>query len=221
MALPRPSEGWMNRIRVTKDNWREAMAAAVDVLRRGGLVAFPTDTVYGVGADALREDAVDKLFTAKIRPRDKAIPVLLSKVSDLRRVARLIPPAAWRLAGAFWPGGLTLVLYKLAAVPDAVTAGGPSVAVRIPDHQLVTDLIEALGAPLAVTSANLSGQPSAVTADEVEAALCDSIDLLLDGGRSPGGVASTVVDLTQSPPRILRPGPITEQDLAPLWHDRV
>lgn len=204
------------RIRVTPDNWDEALTTAAQALRAGGLVAFPTDTVYGVGALVFHEQAVDRLYLAKIRDRTKAIPVLLSNVRDLHRIARRVPPAAWRLVDAFWPGALSLVLEKSALVPDVVTAGGPTVAVRVPDHPLALALIERAGAPLATTSANLSGQPSAVTADAVEETLGDAVDLILDGGPCLGGVASTVLDLTVSPPRIVRPGPIGWEDLAPL-----
>jgi len=204
------------RILVTPENLDEALEQAARILRDGGLVAFPTDTVYGVGALVFMERAVERLFAAKIRDRSKAIPVLLSGVRDLNRIARHVPPVAWQLAGAFWPGALSLVLEKSARVPDVVTAGGPTVAVRVPDHPLALALIERAGSPLATTSANLSGQPSAVTADEVEASLGDAVDLILDGGPCPGGVASTVLDLTVQPPRIVRPGPIRWEDLAPL-----
>ncbi|MBC7258464.1 MAG: threonylcarbamoyl-AMP synthase [Chloroflexi bacterium] len=204
------------RILATPENLDEALEQAARILRDGGLVAFPTDTVYGVGALVFMEQAVERLFAAKIRDRAKAIPVLLSGVRDLNRIARHVPPAAWQLAGAFWPGALSLVLEKSALVPDVVTAGGPTVAVRVPDHPLALALIERAGSPLATTSANLSGQPSAVTADEVEASIGDAVDLILDGGPCPGGVASTVLDLTVQPPRIVRPGPIRWEDLAPL-----
>jgi len=204
------------RIVVTPENTQEALAKAAKVLREGGIVAFPTDTVYGVGALVFFEDAVEKLFQAKIRDRGRAIPVLLGQVRELNRVARNIPPGAWQLAGAFWPGALSMVLEKSLLVPDVVTGGGPTVAVRIPDHRLALKLIERAGAPLATTSANISGQPSPVTADEVEASLGDAIDLLLDGGSCPGGTASTVIDLTVSPPKIVRPGPIRWKDMEPL-----
>ncbi len=189
---------------------------AARILREGGLVAFPTDTVYGVGALVFHQQAVDRLYIAKVRDREKAIPVLVANVRDLNRIAKHVPPAAWQLAGAFWPGALSMVLERSALVPDAVTAGGPTVAVRVPDHPVALALIERVGAPLATTSANLSGQPSAVTADEVEASLGDAIDLILDGGPCPGGVASTVIDLSVTPPRIVRQGPIRWEDLAPL-----
>ena len=188
-----------------------AIRRAIQVLKGGGLVAFPTDTVYGVGAHAFMPEAVEKLYTAKIRPRDKAIPILLAKVEDLALVAEEIPEVAWELMERFWPGGLTLVLPKKAAVPDMVTAGQPNVAVRVPDHPVPRALIEGLGAPLAATSANLSGHPSPVTAEEVRAELGGRIELVLDGGRCPGGIPSTVLDLTADPPAILRQGAVAAE----------
>jgi L-threonylcarbamoyladenylate synthase len=183
------------------------------VLNAGGLVAFPTDTVYGVGAHALNAGAVARLFTAKDRPRHMAIPVLLAAAADLPRVARAISPIARRLAEVFWPGPLTLVLLKKPDLPAALTAGGDTVAVRVPDHAATQNLIAALGAPLAATSANRSGAPSPVTAREVVAQLGGRIDLILDGGPCPGGVPSTLLDLTTDPPRVLRPGPLSEETL--------
>jgi L-threonylcarbamoyladenylate synthase len=183
------------------------------MLLAGELVAFPTDTVYGVGAHGLRVQAVERLYRAKARPASKPIALLLARADDVQAVARDIPDAAWLLARRFWPGGLTLVVPKREVVPAVVTAGGPSVAVRMPDHPVTQALIVALGAPLAATSANLSGHPDAVTADEVLCELGDRVALILDGGRCPGGVPSTVVDLTVSPPAILRRGAIPEQDI--------
>ncbi|MFZ1238147.1 MAG: L-threonylcarbamoyladenylate synthase [Anaerolineae bacterium] len=191
----------------------DAIAQAVAVLTAGGLVAFPTDTVYGVGAHALLPDAVKRLFAAKVRPEGKAIPLLLGEAADLERVSCDVPALAWRLIAALWPGALTLVVPRGPLLPDIVTAGGPSVAVRLPDHALPRTLAQRLGAPLAATSANLSGQAAAITADAVLAQLDGRIELLLDGGPCAGGVASTVVDLTVQPPAILRPGAL---DLARL-----
>lgn len=190
-----------------------ALAQAAAVLRAGGLVAFPTDTVYGVGAHALLPDAVARLYTAKVRPEGKAIPLLLADAADIERVSRDLPPLASRLIAAFWPGALTLVVPRSAWLPDIVTAGGPTVAVRLPDHPAPRALARALGAPLAATSANLSGQAEATTAAEVLAQLDGRIELLLDGGVCAGGVASTVLDLTVHPPAILRAGAL---DLAQL-----
>lgn len=190
-----------------------SLLKAAEFLRSGELVAFPTDTVYGVGAICWDEAAVARLYTAKLRSLDKAIPILLADATDLALVARELPPLAVKLGEAFWPGALTLVVGKGPRVPAEVTAGGDTVAVRIPDHELTRALIRLAGAPLATTSANLSGEPAPVTAGEVAAQLAGRVAMILDGGRCPGGAASTVVDVTGPAPRILRPGPITEADL--------
>lgn len=189
------------------------LTRAAELLRGGELVAFPTDTVYGVGAICWNEAAVAKLYTAKLRSLDKAIPILLADVSDLALVARDLPDMAVKLGNAFWPGALTLVVPKAERVPPEVTSGGDTVAVRIPNHDLTRALIRLAGAPLATTSANLSGGPSPVTAQEVAAQLAGRIPLIIDGGPCPGGAASTVVDVTGPAPRILRPGPIAEADI--------
>jgi L-threonylcarbamoyladenylate synthase len=190
----------------------ESMAEAVRILSAGDLVAFPTDTVYGVGAHAFQPQAVERIYAAKIRPRDKAIPLLLATPDDLSLVAESVPPAAHLLAERFWPGGLTLVLCKRAIVSAAVSLG-PTVAVRAPDHPVTQALIVALGAPLAATSANLAGNASPVTAQEVVGELAGRIELVLDGGPCPGGIPSTVLDLTTDPPTILRSGAIAEEDI--------
>jgi L-threonylcarbamoyladenylate synthase len=192
---------------------KEAMGVAVRTLADGGLVAFPTDTVYGVGTHAFQPDAVERIYVAKTRPRDKAIPILLARADDLSLVGERVSEAAWPLAERFWPGGLTLVLPRKANIPDVVSAGGPTVAVRVPDHPVPLALMAALGAPLAATSANLSGHPSPVTAQEVQAELRGRIELILDGGRCPGGIPSTVLDLTTDPPTILRAGAIAVEEI--------
>jgi L-threonylcarbamoyladenylate synthase len=189
------------------------IARAATLLRAGELVAFPTDTVYGVGAIAWDREAVGKLYIAKLRALAKAIPILLADPGDLDQVAREVSPTARRLAERFWPGPLTIVVYRSPQVPDEVTSGGDSVAVRVPDHSLARALIRAAGAPLATTSANLSGGPSPVTAHEVSAQLAGRVAMILDGGCCPGGVASTVVDLTGSSPLVLRAGPISLEEI--------
>jgi L-threonylcarbamoyladenylate synthase len=188
-------------------------ALATAMLLQGHLVAFPTDTVYGLGAHAFQAEAVGKLYAVKERPAHLPIPLLLPDAEAMRLVCASVPTLAWELAQRFWPGGLSLVLPRSVAVPDVVTAGGASVAVRVPDHPLVRELCLSLGAPLAATSANVHGQPAPVTADAVEKALAGRI-LLLDGGPCPGGIASTVLDLGVSPPVILRRGPVTAGELA-------
>jgi len=191
-----------------------ALRCAVAALERGQAIAFPTDTVYGIGAHAFMPEAVARLYTVKGRPREMPIPLLLPDISAIDWVCVDVPALAWQLAERFWPGGLSLVLNRAPVVPDIVTAGGLTVAVRVPDHDLVRDLCRALVAPLAATSANPHGLAAPVTAAEVGAALAGRIPLILDGGRCPGGVASTVLDLTVSPPAILRAGPITADELA-------
>jgi L-threonylcarbamoyladenylate synthase len=183
-----------------------ALRHAADVLRHHGIVAFPTDTVYGVGALAFKAEAVQRLYVVKGRATDKAIAVLVARNSELSRVAKDLTPAARRLAQKYWPGPLTLVVPKHPALPDAVSAL-PTVGVRLPDHPVARKLLELAG-PLAVTSANRSGEPNALSAEDVLAQLSGRIDLLLDGGRAPGGVPSTVVDCAGAVPVILRSGPI-------------
>ncbi len=190
-----------------------SLAQAVEILRAGGVVAFPTDTVYGLGACAWDAAAVAQLYVAKGRAESKAIPILLASADALGEVADQVPPLAWALAARFWPGPLTLVVPRQARVPDVVTGGGNTVAVRVPNHPVALQLIKALGEPLAATSANLSGAPSPVSADDVLSQLRGRIPLILDGGPCPGGLASTVLDLTREPPVILRRGPVSREDL--------
>ncbi|HSR20433.1 MAG TPA: L-threonylcarbamoyladenylate synthase, partial [Anaerolineales bacterium] len=168
------------------------------------------DTVYGLGADAFNQAAVLRIYAAKGRPSNKAIAVLLPSAADLDQVAGLISPEALRLAEKFWPGPLTLVVPKNPRVPDVVA--GATVGVRVPDHAVALALLN-LSGPLAVTSANLSGDVSPVTAGEVLQQLDGRLELILDGGSSPGGLASTVVDCTQSELVVLRPGPLSREDL--------
>jgi L-threonylcarbamoyladenylate synthase len=184
---------------------------ALQLLRAGGLVAFPTDTVYGVGALAFDTDAVKRLYWAKKRSANKAIPILLGSVSGLPQVAENAPAMALTLANRFWPGPLTLVVRKAPNVPTSVTRGA-TVGVRVPDHVVALTLLQAAG-PLAVSSANVSGQAPAQTAAEVVQQLESKVDLVIDGDAAPGGVASTVVDCTGAAPRILRHGPITSDDI--------
>ncbi|MEW6232836.1 MAG: L-threonylcarbamoyladenylate synthase [Chloroflexota bacterium] len=185
----------------------------VACLRTGGLVVFPTDTVYGVGVHGFLPDAVERLYSAKIRPRRKAIPLLLAEAQDLELIAQDIPDAAWKLIRRFWPGGLTLVLRARESVPTVVRAGGNTVAARVPDYPLVRELIRALGAPVAATSANLSGRRSPRTAQEAMEELGDRVDLYIDGGECPGGIESTVIDMTGRVPVVLRHGAIPEETL--------
>jgi len=188
-----------------------AILRAAEVLQAGGLAAFPTDTVYGVGALAFQAPAVEKLYDIKGRSKEKAIPVLIAHPGDLSRVAGELAPFAQRLAEKFWPGPLTLVVPKQAALPEAVSATS-TVGVRVPDQPFTQKLLELTG-PLAVTSANLSGAPDALTAAEVLAQLSGRVELVLDGRRVPGGRPSTVVDCSGATPKILREGPISAAEI--------
>ncbi len=192
-----------------------ALQRAIEVLEAGGLVAFPTDTVYGLAARPWDTAAVARLYEAKRRPTDRAIPLLLSDAGQLERVAVVTPQLQHQLnllTRHFWPGGLTLVLPKSELVPRIVSQG-PTVAVRVPDLPLALALIKGVHGVLAVTSANISGQPSPLTAQEVEEQLAGRIDLILDGGPVHGGVPSTILDCTVSPPVMLRRGAIAEEAL--------
>ena len=190
-----------------------ALKRAVQLLKAGGLVAFPTDTVYGLGASAWLPQAVERIYEVKGRPFSKAIPLLLEGAHSLSQVARDIPPQAWLLTKRFWPGALTLVLYRQPTVPDIVARGGPTVAVRVPDHAFALKLLRALEGPLATTSANLTGRPDPRAAQDVADYLYGRIDLILDGGPCPGGIPSTVIDLTETPPVVVRLGAISRAEL--------
>jgi len=185
----------------------------ISILKRGGIVAFPTDTVYGLGACANLHQAVERVYQVKERPRNMALPLLLAHTSQISEVAEPVPPIAWRLAHSFLPGALTIVLHKSNSVPDIITGGGITIAVRIPAHPIPVALAEGLGAPIVGTSANLSGKPSALTADEVYSQFDDKIDLVIDGGRCPGGRESTIVDVTGETPVVLREGAISSEEL--------
>ena len=188
-----------------------AIHRALAILRAGGLVAFPTDTVYGLGAQAFNQTAVESIYLAKDRPLEKAIPILIADVVDLDKVADAVPALALRLAVRFWPGPLTLVVPKHASLPAAVSATS-TVGVRIPDHGAARALLRAAG-PMAVSSANLSGQDNPRTVGEVIRQLNGSIPLVLAGGETRGGIPSTVVDVTGAEPVILREGPITFEQI--------
>lgn len=199
--------------RVVPASTPENIQLAAEILQSGGLVAFPTDTVYGVAAHSLLPRAIERLYKVKQRPYTKAIALLLSDAGDVPRVARQVPESAWRLVEHFWPGPLTLIVPCSNDLPAILTANSDSVAVRMPDHPVALWVIAAAGAPLATTSANLSGGSDPITAGDVLRDLGGRIELILDGGACPGGVPSTVLDLTTTPPVIRREGPIDRNTL--------
>jgi L-threonylcarbamoyladenylate synthase len=205
---------------VADDGQPDAVARAADALRRGRLVVFPTETVYGVGAHALDSAAVAKVFAAKGRPPDNPLIVHVADAVSARALVRTWPEPAQRLADAFWPGPLTLVLPRAASVPDVTTGGLDSVAVRVPDHALAQALLRAAKVPVAAPSANRSGRPSPTRIEDARADLGDAVDVYLDGGPCRIGVESTVIALLDGPPRLLRPGGLArgtiERILGPL-----
>ncbi len=195
------------------DQDEKTAQAAARILRDGGLVALPTETVYGLGANGLEEAAVAKIFLAKGRPQDNPLILHVADASQLDSICRDIPESARRLAERFWPGPLTMVLPAKDCVPKCTTAGLPTVAVRCPDHGLTRRIIRLAGVPIAAPSANLSGKPSTTTAQHVLHDHDGKIDAIVDGGSCRVGVESTIVDLTEDPPRLLRPGGITPEQL--------
>lgn len=190
-----------------------AIEEAARLLKSGHLIAFPTDTLYGVGADILNAQAIQQLYVAKGRSLKKGIPVLLSDIGKLEDIVRQTPDFALSLAQKFWPGPLTLILPKQDHIPGIISPDD-NVAVRVPDNDVARKFIRAAGGMVVTSSANRSGEPPALNAQEALAALGDSIAAVLDGGRVVLGVASTIVDCTISPPRILREGPLSTKDLS-------
>ncbi len=184
---------------------------ALEIIQDGGLIAFPTDTVYGIGVSAFNEGAIDKIYQVKGRSKLKAIPILISEAKLLGQVTSSINPTISQIVKYFWPGALTLILQIHPELPGNLSSGN-TIGVRVPDHDLVRELLRMTG-PLAATSANLSGEASALTAEEVQMQLGKRIDLILDAGKVPGGIASTVLDCSGDEFRILREGPISWEEL--------
>jgi L-threonylcarbamoyladenylate synthase len=197
------------RTEILRASHPSAITHAVDVLQHGGLVAFPTDTVYGLAAIPFKSECVEGLFSAKGRNSSRAIAILIGDYPDLNRIVRYFDERSLKLAQRFWPGPLTLVVPKLAGLP-AELSQDETIGVRMPDHPVALALLRNIG-PLAVTSANLSGKPTVTTAEEVFNQLNGRVHLILNGGRSAGGVPSTVVNCILTPPVILRQGPVTRE----------
>ena len=186
---------------------------AAAILREGGLVGIPTETVYGLGANGLNQQAVKNIFAAKGRPQDNPLILHIPDVSWLERYCKDIPLTAYKLAEAYWPGPMTMILYHKELVPDAVTAGLDTVGMRCPAHKLCRDIIAAAGVPVAAPSGNTSGRPSPTTAQHMLEDMDGKIEAIVDGGPCAVGVESTIIDLTCNPPRLLRPGGITLEQL--------
>lgn len=203
------------RAAIRRTHEKTAFDQAIALLRQGEVIALPTDTIYGVACDSANPAAIARLYEVKERAREKAIPLLLSGERQLIDATENLPDAAWDLTQQYWPGPLTIILEAAAHLPPILTANGDTVAVRLPDHRVVRVLCAMLGRPLAVSSANLSNHAECCTAEEVMQQIGTRIPLILDGGKTPGGQASTIIDFTTTPPRLLREGPITRKMLSP------
>ncbi len=195
----------------------QAIDTACSILRNDGLVIFPTDTIYGVAANAFSRNGIKKIYLAKERPTDKALPILIGDLDQLGPLVGKVSDSVQKMAAAFWPGALTLILPKSGAVPTELSPY-PTVGIRMPDHDVTRDLLRRSG-PLATTSANLSGGPNPTSAEEAAAQLGQRVDLILDGGPTPGAAASTVVDASGPNLKMLREGPITLNALERLMNE--
>ncbi len=187
--------------------------AAAEIIRRGGTVAIPTETVYGLGANGLDAEAVKRIFIAKGRPQDNPLILHVAEESWIERYCEDVPSEAYILTKKFWPGPLTLILKRKDVVPDVTTAGLPTVGMRCPKHPITIKLIKAAGVPIAAPSANISGRPSTTSFKHVFQDMDGKIDAIIDGGDCAVGLESTIIDLTEKPPRLLRPGGVTLEQL--------
>ena len=191
---------------------RKAIAKGGEILKNGGLVAFPTETVYGLGADALNEDAAKKIYAAKGRPSDNPLIIHITNMKALDKIVSEVPEKAVKVAEKYWPGPLTMILPKADIVPKETTGGLDSVAVRFPSDRIAQELILAAGGYVAAPSANTSGRPSPTTAGHVAEDLGEAIDMIIDGGQVNIGLESTIVDFTEEVPVVLRPGYISHEE---------
>jgi L-threonylcarbamoyladenylate synthase len=210
-ATPAPWKMSM-RTEILPANQPGAIERAAKLLRQGQLVVFPTDTLYGIGANPFDSAAIDLLYRTKSRPLDKGIPVLLADAQDLSKLVNEVPEVARPLIARYWPGPLTLILPRRADLPKALSPG-EGLAVRVPDHDIARRFIRAAGGAVATSSANRSGEKAALDAAQAFAALGGSVAAIIDGGRVQYGAASTILDCTSSPPRLLRQGPIAAKNL--------
>ena len=194
----------------------EAIGRAKRVLLSGGLVAYPTESFYGLAADATNEQAIQRLFTAKERKPDRPVLILIPTVESLSQYVPQIPPVAYRLMEAFWPGGLTLVFEARPEISPLLTAGTGKIGIRLSSHPVATGLAQSIGKPITGTSANISGRPACRTATEVLHSFQQRVDLIVDGGKTPGKIGSTVLDVTVDPPKLIRGGLVGKTVIAKI-----
>ena len=201
-------------IKINSTQQKEEIKKAADVLKNGGLVGIPTETVYGLGANALDEEAVKSVFVAKGRPQDNPLIVHISDFDEIYDLVEEVPESAKKLAEKYWPGPMTIILKKSDKIPDVVSAGLDTVAIRLPEHEIARAIIRQAGVPIAAPSANVSGSPSPTSAKNVFEDMNGKIPLIVDGGECTVGVESTVVTLVKDKPKILRPGGITPEEIS-------
>ncbi|MBI5049664.1 MAG: threonylcarbamoyl-AMP synthase [Nitrospirae bacterium] len=196
----------MLRLSLHENPEEKILKKAIEVLRAGGVAAYPTESFYGLGVNAFNEDALRRLYELKKRPLDKPMPVIAGSIKVIVSIVRVVTPEAEDLMRKFWPGALTIVFNAVDTVPDALTGDTGKIAVRIPGNSFALNLAKTAGFPITATSANLSGRPPAQSAEEIIDYFGEEIDLIIDAGRTPGGKPSTIVDVTVTPVRVLREG---------------
>ncbi len=199
-----------------KNPEKELIEQAAELIRNGKLVAFPTETVYGLGANGLDKEAASRIFVAKGRPQDNPLILHVSSIEEVKPLVKHIPKKAEEVAEKYWPGPLTMIFERSSLIPDVITGGLDTVAIRMPNHPVALALIKASGVPIAAPSANTSGKPSPTLAQHVIEDLYGKVDMVIDGGATGVGLESTVLDLTSEIPTILRPGGVTLEDLKPI-----
>ena len=209
------------RICTPGDDPQNDIDAAVRILKNGGVVAVPTDTLYGLAANPFDEAAVERIFRLKGRSKTLALPLLLADADDISKYAKAVPELASTMVNHFWPGTLTIVLNKSDAIPESVSGGADTIALRVPDHSVPRAIARKLGVPITGTSANRSGESAFTTAEAVRREFGDELDLIVCGGETPSGLASTVLDLSSDPPGILRQGAIPRRDIEKLCPERL
>ena len=197
---------------------KKQVDAGISILKNGGVVAFPTDTVYCLGARYNSITALERIYEIKQRPHHLALPVIVSSIFQINEIVDHIPQLAWDFINKYMPGAMTLVMPRGKTVHDTITNGKDTVAVRIPAHQLTIEILKGVGTPLVGTSANTSGEPSNITAKDVYAQIGDKVDLVIDDGKCPGGVVSTIVDVTGDVPVIIREGAISRKELEEFYN---
>lgn len=203
-------------LKINEENFGQVIQQAAEVILSGGVVAVPTESFYGLAVHALKERSIERLFAVKGRQEDKPLLVLVGSMETVGAYAKEIPDKARKLMERFWPGGLTMVISAAPVLPRSLTAGTGKIGVRLSGHPVPRALAQAVAAPITGTSANRSGRPACLTAEEVMEAVGEGLDLILDGGRTPGGKGSTVLDVTLDPPVVLREGMVSAEELGPF-----